>query len=457
MRAGPDAAGERDGSVLVTSVADDLVAELVETLAVSVVRVPPDTDVCEHVDSSQPACLVVGVGSTGAVELVESIRAAQPTLPILCLVDAAASEHVLATLEAGATDVVRLTGERTDGDVLGHRVTRILQDGAQADGRAGNLDATLETVISQVPVSLYLKDTEGRHLVMSEYDIDPARVIGKTDVEVYDQSHATETYADDMRVIETGAVIDNKEEYNPETGEWTLTSKVPWRRDDGEIKGLIGVTRFVTEKKEYERALKEQNERLEEFANVVSHDLRNPLNVAIGNLELAQEGREDALDRVADAHDRMNEIIDDLLTLARAGRSAADPEPVSLHGIARAAWATVDTADATLALGSDVSFDAHPGRVRQLLENLFANAVTHAGPDVTVTIEPLTDDSGFAVQDDGPGIPPDIADTVFDPGVTTQSDGTGFGLAIVADVADAHGWTVTLVEDTPGTRFEFAF
>ncbi|KPN29199.1 phosphate regulon sensor kinase PhoR [Halolamina pelagica] len=71
-----------------------------------------------------------------------------------------------------------------------------------------------------------------------------------------------------------------------------------------------------------ERELTVQNQRLEEFASIVSHDLRNPLNVAEGRVELAQEtGELEHLDAVERAHERMNALIDDLLTLARQGRS----------------------------------------------------------------------------------------------------------------------------------------
>jgi PAS domain S-box-containing protein len=66
-----------------------------------------------------------------------------------------------------------------------------------------------------------------------------------------------------MLVIEEGEEIINKEEYNPNNGEWTLTSKVPWR-DDGEIRGLIGVSRFITEKKEYESELRVRTRAMDE-------------------------------------------------------------------------------------------------------------------------------------------------------------------------------------------------
>lgn len=123
----------------------------------------------------------------------------------------------------------------------------------------------LDHIFNQVPTALYVKDDEARHVQMSDYDKDPEGMIGRTDPEIYgDTEFAIATYEDDMRVIEEGERIVNKEEYNPENDEWTLTSKVPWRNEDGEIRGLIGVSRLVTEKKEYERQLRRRKRAMEE-------------------------------------------------------------------------------------------------------------------------------------------------------------------------------------------------
>ncbi len=164
---------------------------------------------------------------------------------------------------------------------------------------------------------------------MSDYDI--ARdAIGRTDLEIYDRELAEETYADDMQVIRTGEPILNKEEYNPTDQEWTLTSKVPWYDEDGEINGLIGVSRLITEKKEYERAIERQNERLDNFASIVSHDLRNPLNAAVGYLELvANDCDSEHLPQVERSLERMDALIEDLLELARQGRSIDERTTVS--------------------------------------------------------------------------------------------------------------------------------
>jgi PAS domain S-box-containing protein len=206
----------------------------------------------------------------------------------------------------------------------------------------------------------------------------------------------------------------------------------------------------VTERREREQALERQNERLERFANIVSHDLRNPLDIAMGRTQIAREtGDLEHLDSVATALERMEELVGDLLTLAREGEAVGDLAEVSLAEVAADCWETVDTADAELVVETDRRILADGGRLRQLLENLVRNAVEHAGPEVTVTVGDC--EGGFYVADDGPGI--EAPERVFESGYTTRDDGTGFGLAIVEQITHAHGWSVTAVDDD-GARFE---
>lgn len=205
------------------------------------------------------------------------------------------------------------------------------------------------------------------------------------------------------------------------------------------------------------RRLRRQNERLEAFAGIVSHDLRNPLAVAKSGIEVARaQGAEaDALDRVETAHDRMETLIDDLLTLAETGQDL-DPdalEPVALSTIAEDAWATVASDDAELVVDDESRLIADASRLQQLLENLCANSVEHSDGSVTVRVGTLSD--GFYVEDDGPGIGSDDREAVFEAGYSTDNEGTGMGLRIVRTVADAHGWAISLSEsDDGGARFE---
>ncbi|GAB7009152.1 ATP-binding protein [Halorubrum trueperi] len=214
--------------------------------------------------------------------------------------------------------------------------------------------------------------------------------------------------------------------------------------------------------REREAEIARERDRLEEFASLVSHDLRNPLNVATGNLDRVrdrfEEEHEDTtvIDTVARSLDRMEALVEDMLTLARQGSAIDETEPISLSSLAEESWWNVDTGAAEFAVREDLRFRADRSRLRQALENLFANAVTHGGDAVRVEVGPLDDGRGFYVADDGPGIPVDRRDDVFEAGVTTDPDGTGFGLKIVTEVADAHGWTVELADAAGGgARFEF--
>jgi len=270
------------------------------------------------------------------------------------------------------------------------------------------------------------------------------------------------------------ALVDGMSEFDPDgdgPGELRLTVDGDSRHYSVQVseiaahpspRGYLILLRDITERTTRERELEatrrdleRSNERLEEFASVVSHDLRNPLNVASLRLELAQqEVDSEHLEAVDRAHDRMNSLVEDLLLLARSGTRVDEQRQLSLTTVVEDCWRTVETADATLRVEREFEIRADPSRLRQLLENLLRNALDHGPTDVTVTLGPMTD--GFYVADDGPGIPETDRERVLDRGYSTATDGTGLGLAIVATIAEAHGWTVSVTDSTDGgARFEF--
>jgi signal transduction histidine kinase len=220
--------------------------------------------------------------------------------------------------------------------------------------------------------------------------------------------------------------------------------------------GEMLLLRDVTEQRQQKRELKRTNERLEEFASVVSHDLRNPLNVAAGNVALEREKSDsEQLVTASNALERMEELIDDLLMLARQGRQISDTERVSLSSVADECWTVVESRHASLVVDSNLAFVADRDRLQQLLENLFRNAVEHGDDTVTIRVGSVPDADGFYIADDGPGIPDDQRDEVFEYGYSTRESGFGFGLAIVREIADAHGWSISVTASTDqGTRFE---
>lgn len=217
---------------------------------------------------------------------------------------------------------------------------------------------------------------------------------------------------------------------------------------------LAANTEAAMETAQREAKLQRQNERLETFAEMVSHDMRNPLTMLKGNLELAQEtGDEQYLDKVVQAADRMDELIDQMLALARSADPVDDVDWIDLETVAREAWAeTPPGGELSSAFPDGVRIAADPDRLRQILVNLFRNAIEHGGdPAITVEIE----DDLLYVADDGDGIPPANREDVFEYGYTSEESGNGLGLRIVAELASAHEWEVSATEsDAGGARIE---
>jgi signal transduction histidine kinase len=164
---------------------------------------------------------------------------------------------------------------------------------------------------------------------------------------------------------------------------------------------------------------RERGETLDEFASVVSHDLRNPLSVAAGYLELAREtGDPEHFDRIERAHERMAQLVEDVLALAR-GRRAATPEPVHVGAIADQAAGAVRLEGAIVEIDADLTVEAAPGRLRTLFENLFRNSVEHGFTGRGSGIE----DSGGRSSTDGGTVPGDDGNRGLASGRTAPDEG----------------------------------
>ena len=228
---------------------------------------------------------------------------------------------------------------------------------------------------------------------------------------------------------------------------------------DGQPFGVL-TTQEVTTERETTTALAEQTRRLETVARVLSHDLRNPLNLALGHLDIIDEAvtaPHASIATIRRALLRMETIMADALVLAQE-TTLTDLEELDLATHVEASWQLVPTGTATLQTGGTLSVVADPGLLGNLFENLIRNAISHGGPDVTVEVGPLDGDPGFYVQDDGPGIDPPHRDAVFDAGFSTgrDEDHSGLGLTIVKEIVVAHGWDIRLTDaSTGGARFEF--
>ncbi len=328
----------------------------------------------------------------------------------------------------------------------------------------------LTKVFEASPVGILVVDADGQ---VAEANDRAAAVLGFEREEITDRTYDDPGWA---AVDESGTPLSSSElpvGKALETGEpifefehgiegpngetrWLSVNAAPIYGADDSVTQVVATVSDVTDRREYRRMLEQQNRRLEEYSATVSHDLRSPLSVASGWLGVAmQEGSTEYLEKVETALDRMDELISDLRALGRCGQTVEGMVELQLGSVVSEAWSNVETADATLDIEGDLgTIEGEHGRLLQLFENLFRNAVEHAGRDTTVRVGSL--DRGFYVEDDGPGIPEDERENVFEFGYSTVEGETGLGLAIVDAVADAHGWEHRLADADPqGARFEF--
>lgn len=211
---------------------------------------------------------------------------------------------------------------------------------------------------------------------------------------------------------------------------------------------VVLVCRDITEQSRSQQAVDQQNEELLEYTRNVAHDLKAPLNLAKGYLDGARKGDPEAVDRVENAIDRMDQMIDDLHCLSRQDNPQL--EPVRLERVAQEAWDTIETGECSLECDDDVRFLADRGKLLILFENAFKNAVQHGGD--TITVGGSVQQETFYIEDNGDGLPVDEPATLFTAESTDSIMGTG--LTLIKNVATNHDWEIDAMDsNSGGARF----
>ncbi|MBZ6494978.1 ATP-binding protein [Natrinema longum] len=293
------------------------------------------------------------------------------------------------------------------------------------------------------------------------FPADPA-MVGSNYLEVCESSRDDDPYAE-RACEDIEALLDGREEHvqleypcpTPEDPlSWFLMWATTFERD-GEL--YVLVEHFdISDRKRIEREIEERNERLSTVSRVLSHDLRNPLAVALGYTELlATDPSPETVAAVRAALHRMDAIIDDAVTLSK--QELDDVHVVDLHSVVEDVWTVIETDGATLERGETIAFEADRSILSSIFQNLFRNAIEHGGDGVTIGVGALEDVRGFYVEDDGPGIPADRREDAFEVGYSSGStrDNTGLGLSIVTNAVDVHDWRIDVLESrSGGARFE---
>ncbi|GAB3031091.1 ATP-binding protein [Natronobiforma cellulositropha] len=422
----------------------------------------------ELLDADSPAgpvCLVSGgsLPDGSPADLLAAARAQTPPAPVVFTPPTDTPELLRAAAGAGVSYLP------TTADPTGETLLACVRDHLETAARSRthhDSHRILEALLEQPALELYVKDRDARCLRLSkracaEMWADPT---GKTELEISSSAierEARRAHESDVAVIESGDPILERDEPYLEFVEddetfWRRTSRFPWHDEEGTVQGVVGVRCDVTEEKRLERDLHYQRQRLERLASFAAHDLRNPLNIAHGYLEYALEtGTEEPLEQTRAALEQLRDLIDDLVTTARTELDEPSIAPVELSPAVESAWDAVSvdssTLDSRVSDGATVWADPH--YLSLLLENLFKNAIVHAGTTVDVTVG--VTDTGFFVEDDGPGIAEHERESVLEYGYTTTDGGTGVGLAIVNQVVGVHDWSLSITDGRAGgARFD---
>lgn len=413
----------------------------------------------ERLDEETFDCVVSDyeMPSRDGLALLESVRERHPDLPFLLYTGKGSESIASQAINAGVTGYLQKGGAEQH-ERLANRIEHAVTE------YHARLDTErYSTVLQALGYPTYVVDARGRFAYVNEAfaaltGYDQAELVGEKPALVKSEESVRDANEALRSVVSSEGPATEQFEIEIETkgGE-----RVPCKDHlaplpfDERYRGCAGILRDITLQRRQREELVRQKERIAEVVSVASHDLRTPLTNAQTALELAREtGDGDYFESLEAAHDRIDRMLDELLTLAREGQTVAATESVSLTTVADQAWDSVGTEPARLRVADEATVEADGDRLRRLLENLVQNAIRHGDAAATVTVG-VTDD-GFYVEDDGAGVPEEARESVFDPGFTTADDGTGFGLAIISRIADAHGWSVSLHEsDDGGARFEF--
>ncbi|AZH25533.1 ATP-binding response regulator [Haloplanus aerogenes] len=398
------------------------------------------------------------------VEFLRTVRAQDEEIPFVMFTETGSESVASAAISANVTDyIVRETLENQHPLVAQRIITYVERH--RMEERAAEADERLHELADMSNDVLWTFSADWDELLFVNAAYEPVFGQPAETLRAAPESFLEGVHPDDLdrvklamqRVSEGQAQqIEFRVEHPSSIQRWVESHCKPIVAEDGTVERVTGFTRDITERKTHERDLANRNEKLNQFTSTVAHDLRNPLNVVNGHLDIARrECDSDHLATCSRAIEQMSDMLKDLLSLARTGQTIGELTTVDFADLVRASGTNTAMARRTLDIVDSARIRCDPNRLKEAFENLLRNASEHNTQPVTVTAGVLPDRSGVYIEDDGDGIPESRREQVFESGHTTLKQGTGFGLSIVEQVVEAHGWRIDVrTAESGGARFE---
>lgn len=349
-----------------------------------------------------------------------------------------------------------------------------------------NFDKMLNALLKYIPDSVYFKDLEGKFVEVSQAKVDNSNtpypdMIGKTDYNFMPRDEADKAWADDIEVMTSGIPIKDKEEKitRPDGSEvYVSVTKVPWKNEEGETIGIIGISRDITRRVEMEK---------HNFKMVTSaaHQMRGPL-ISIGgtlnrviNERYGKIENESVKATLVDLLKRTRGVegtVSDYLTKSAlmVGGKIPDKQELDLRvdiidpildefsQVLIDKKITIDNRLGSIPAG-EIKFEAVKSWIKMSVHELLKNAIKYGGGEKEKVIafgyENCPDCLKIIVYDNGPAIPEEHRETIFEQyrrvEGNTEEKGTGLGLYIIRDTMRMHGGDVYYEATVPENHSTF--
>ena len=375
---------------------------------------------------------------------------------------------------------VMLTPVQLKGKQFIYTVWRDITERMQVEKELQTERLLLRTVIDNIPDSIYCKDIDGRKTLANPTELkllgakSAGEVLGKTDFDFYPEEIAAGFFADDQLVIKKREPVLNREEYLlDEQGnkKWLLTSKIPMKDEKGDVIGLVGIGRDITERRKFAQEIKERNEELlktnaekDKFFSIIAHDLKSPFNGLLGLTELMSDNAEDFtpaeyvenMRALNEAARKLYKLLDNLLEWAQIQRGTIVFTPTESE-LSKVVAQSIDTIyerakQKKITIISDVDNSlkiyGDEKMISTVFRNLLSNAVKFTRKEGRVIIKSESPGNGtikVSVSDNGIGIPENDVNKLFKIEEKVSSQGTdgeastGLGLLLCKEFIEKNG------------------
>lgn len=364
----------------------------------------------------------------------------------------------------------------------------------QSENRYKYLSTQFEAILDHIPGLVFYKDKNNNYITVNKYvalahGVEKDQLEGKNLSLLYPKEDADYYWQNDLEVINSDqAKLNFEEPWDTGTEKrWVNTSKIPFKDENGEILGVIGLAFDITEKKEYEKQIMLQNEQLHElnitkdkFFSIIAHDLKNPFNGILGFSEILVDNLADyELDQINEMVKLISEsaqsayaLLENLLywSKSQTGSIEYSPNEVDLQQL------IVEVLDVIAAIRQAkniaISYEmpesililADRNMLSTILRNLLTNAIKFTPKSGAIKIVVAVDATTvqISVQDNGVGIEQDKMDKLFkinektSTAGTENEQGTGLGLILCKEFVEKHGGEIW-VESEVGVGSEFKF